>query len=191
MSCPELEMLSAFAADALDATAVTELERHLSTCSSCRQHVEEMRWLDTLGRSALGAIRVSVQRHPILLREAPSRMGLLRPMALAAAAVGLILLSFAAWRIISDRFQDQRRALAPNQRAPESARAEQNQIKAETGGPVDGAVFSGSSDEAFERWVEPYRRLRIPLVPMEDLANFNPGRAIPVEPATTKRNGAG
>jgi anti-sigma factor RsiW len=189
MSCPELERLAAFADGALDATAGTEIERHLSACSSCRERVEEMSWLDVLGRSSVGAIQVSVERGPILLREAPNRKGLLRPMALASAAVGLILLSFAAWRV-SDRFQNQRRASAPQPAAADTARADRN-TNTETDAPTDGAAFSGSWDEAFERWVERYRRLRIPLVPMEDLANFNLGRTIPVEPAPAKRDGAG
>jgi len=189
MSCPELELLSAFADGALDATAATEVERHLSTCSSCREYVGEMRWLDALGRSSLGTIRVSAHRNPILLGAGPTRLGFLRPMALAAVAVGLILLSFAAWRV-SDRFRGLSRVSAPNQRASDTASADRSPIT-ETGGPVDGAAFGGSSDEAFERWVEPYRRLRIPLVPMEDLAKFNTGRTVPAEPAPTKRDGAG
>lgn len=181
MSCPESEILSDFADGALDAAAGSKVEHHLSTCSSCREHVEEMRWLDALGRSSLGAIRVAVQRNSTALFEAPTRSGFLRPMALAAAAIGLILLSFAAWRI-SNGFREPPRASEPNQQVSDSASEDQNQIKAETGARMD---------ETFERWVQPYRRLRIPLVPMEDLANFNTGRTVPAEPAPMKRGGAG
>jgi anti-sigma factor RsiW len=187
MSCPKTETISAFAEGALDATAASELERHLSTCLSCREHVEEMRWLDGLGRSSLLAIRVSVDRSQIC--EAPNRKGLLRQMALAAAAVGLILASFAGWRV-NDRFQNQRRVSAPQAAEANTPRADRN-TNTETNAPTDSAAFGNSSDEAFERWIEPYRRLRIPLVPMEDLANSNPGKVIPAKGAPTKRDGTG
>jgi hypothetical protein len=190
MSCPESELLSAFADGAIDAVAGAEVKRHLSTCVSCRERVEEMCWVDALGRSSLRAIRLVPASKPTVLRARPTSSRLfLRPIAFAAAAVAIILVCFAAWRL-DDRFRETPRVSTPSQRDPDSARSGQNQGKTETGALMDSSVFNGSPDEAFEHWVEPYRRLQIPLIPMERLSNFNMG-TVPIEPAATKRNGAG
>jgi len=168
MSCPEHELLSAVADGELERSLRAEIERHLSTCAPCRRFVEEMRDLEACGRSSLRAISVKTRPELLEVSHLSTRRSVMRPIALAAAAVVLVTVSVAVW-LIALRTQEPRQVSAP--------------IRA-----AGGDEFATSSDASFERWAEPYRQLRIPLVPLEEVANYTPPTLLPMLPAPTTRN---
>lgn len=144
MPCPDHESLSAFADRGLDASEAAIIERHLAGCAACREVVEEMARLDACGRSAFRAIHVPARSSAIIVLETANRR---RWLALAAAAVVFVTVSELIWFFAY---------------RPQPARIPQRQSAA--------AAEAAFSDEAFERWAEPYRRLKIPLVPLEEVA---------------------
>ena len=168
MSCPEHQLLSAFGDGELEPSLRAEIERHLSTCASCRRFVDEMRDLDACGRSSLRAISVKARPVPLAVPQLPPRRSLMRPIALAAAAVVLVAVSVAVW-LIAYRNKGPRQVSAP--------------IRA-----TGSDEFATSSDASFERWAEPYRQLRIPLLPLEEVANYTPPEILPTLPAPTTRD---
>src|SRR5712692_1443290 len=101
MSCPEHELLSAYADGELEPSMLAETERHLSGCASCREFVQEMRWLDTYGKSALRSMSVAAGPDPITIFKTAKKLRLLRPPALAAAAIVLVSLFAASWFVAS------------------------------------------------------------------------------------------
>ncbi|PYL01113.1 MAG: hypothetical protein DME19_02645 [Verrucomicrobia bacterium] len=186
MSCFDPESLTAFADGEIDASAVAAIERHLHDCASCRQFVDEMRRLDACGRSALRTIHVMPHGRSVVIPEAATRPRVLRPVALAAAALIFVIVSGAFW-FVAFRHREPRPAAAPIQ-AAKSPGSTDRLNTAQDKQPASGDDFRASSDETFERWAEPYRRLRIPLVPLEEVANHKPPEILPTLPATTKPN---
>jgi anti-sigma factor ChrR (cupin superfamily) len=152
MSCPDHETLSAFADSELDASERANIERHLTSCASCREFVEEMSRLDASGRVALRSISVTERRRSVVILETAKRS---RWLALAAAAVIVATVPLSIWF-----FSSKPKPAVEPPRTVES--------------------FQGSTDEAFERWAEPYRRLRIPLVPLEELASDKRPEVVPI-----------
>jgi anti-sigma factor RsiW len=164
MSCPDHEALSAFADRELDASERAAIEPHLSGCAACREFVDEMVRLDAHGRSSFRSISITDRRSPVAALEAGRWP---RWMALAAAAVIFATISASIWFF---GHRPQRVSVAEVQESR-----------------TDGK-FEGTSDAAFERWARPYRGLRIPLVPLEDVANHKPPEVTPIAPETNNRN---
>ena len=163
MSCPDRESLSAYADGAVEAPQLAEIERHLSGCALCREFVLEMRRLNERGRASLQAIRVGARLEPASLRRTPSRARLVCVLSLAAAAT--LLVSLSALLV-------ERRRNPP--KPPATAAAQ----------PPSEEEFAMPSDADFEAWAAPYRKLHIPLVPMEDVAKYKPQEMLPMSPET-------
>jgi hypothetical protein len=111
-----------------------------------------------------------------------ARTRLSRTVVLTAAAVVVVTL------LIVYRMKEPRPVSRPIDTAETGPTADQNHT-AETAEPASARKFREPSDEAFERWVEPYRRLRIPLAPMEAVANYKPSQILPTLPASTPEAG--
>ena len=73
MCCPDHQITSAFVDGELEAAQAAEVERHVAACVSCRQFVQEMRWLEGCGRAALGAIHVREAFSLNIVRPEPPR----------------------------------------------------------------------------------------------------------------------
>lgn len=183
--------LTAYAMDELDAAGRKAIETELEISVECRREVEE------IGRTAL-LLKVELASEPLpelsyaqqLAIEAKLKPGsgkkeslLIRLMlrvqlsisslaagsrlwsrsvAIAAAAVIFVTLSVAAL-FVASRLREPR------------------YVATAIGSTI-------SSDEAFDRWAEAYRRLRIPLVPMEEVPNYRPHEVLPIVPTPTKQN---
>lgn len=182
MSCPEQEMLSAFADDELEPSARAEIERHLTGCTACREFVEQMRWIDAFGRSSLRAIRVRTPSESKVVAEIHPKPRRVRALAMAAAV--LALLPMALW-LLAYGIRNPRVASRTVQTRLQSTTSFSNVTAAtEAAESKQAKVFS---DEVFERWAEPYRRLRLPLASMEEVANFTWPEIPPVRPEPLKQ----
>jgi anti-sigma factor RsiW len=169
MSCPDRESLSAFADGAAEAASRAEIECHLAGCASCREFVAGMRQVNDRGRASLQAIRVDTRAEPMAIARKSSRTRLFRALIPAAAAVLLASVTalFIAQRINGGRT---RPATASKQRPPEEK-------------------FVMPSDADFEAWAAPYRRMHVPLVPLEDVPTYRPPEIRPMLPESgTSRN---
>ena len=155
MSCPDQESLSAFADCELEVAEIAAIESHLAVCAACREFVNEMRRLDNYGRASLRAISVPASEKATL--SAKTQISLTPPVALAAVAV--ILLGFGTW-VLTHRLKEAAR---------EAAKARPATAEGES---IRSRQFNPPSDEAFERWAAPFRRLHVPLLPMEKLADY-------------------
>ncbi|MHC4713731.1 MAG: anti-sigma factor family protein [Planctomycetota bacterium] len=193
MSCPDRELLSAFADGELEEPKAAAIERHLAGCPACGEFVGEMRRLDSYGRSSLRAIPVKPSRAAVLLPASARGRRLLRPLTLAAAAALVIALSIAAWFLASNAIKARKQESVEEGSmqivTPTTTRAmdlaELEKMLQLMKGPRDEV----RSDDAFERWAAPYRLLRIPLVPMEEVANHKPDEIPPTLPVRTGLNG--
>ena len=149
MSCPDRESLSAFADGAVEAASRAELERHLVGCTHAANFGAGMCRLNERGRDSLQAIPVSARVKPIVVVRKASRPRLIRALALAAAAV--LLMSVAAL-LIAHRIKASRPMPVMVSKQPPSEEK-----------------FVPPSDSDFEAWAAPFRRVHVPLVPMEDV----------------------
>ncbi len=170
MSCPDPQNLSAFVDGELEAAQALEVERHVAACASCRQFVQEMQWLNDCGRAALRAIHVGDASTSNIVWSRPLWLKWARPMSLAAAAAVVLILSIWTWFALSHSSRDQTPA-APHQIASVRATI-----------PDAAGHSEESKDAAFAQWAAPYRKLQIPLVPMEVAVNYNPAPILPILP---------
>jgi len=115
--------------------------------------------LDAWGWSSLRAIKVTAEPALRVVPLIAPRLRLVRPVALAAAAVFVAGVLVVLWLVAPTR-PAPRAVLAPGRVAKMAATAERT-----------GAA---SEDEAFARWAAPYRQLHIPLVPIEEAARYSP-----------------
>jgi hypothetical protein len=167
MLCPDNKSLSAFADGELEAATAAEVQEHLSICSACRRFVEEMRELDAWGRSSLRAIAVTSCPVRPVIPLVPLRMRLMRPLALAAAAVIVVGVSLGVW-LATYRGQEPHNLSALGRPGAEISK----------GNKKGGA----SANEDFARWTAPYRQLGIPLVSAEEAGRYAPPRMLPSLP---------
>ena len=182
MTCPEKQLLSAFADGQLEDSDLITVERHLSACTSCRGFVEEMRQLNTFGRSSLEAIVVT--KHLDLGAITARKCRLLRSPVLATAAV-LLFLGMGAWYVFQELSKPpEEPAFKEVVATPPNS---EPKIHTEGGKPARTDPIRAFSNEAYERWAEPYRQLRIPLVPMEIVGSYKPPEILPIMPETTRR----
>ena len=185
MNCPDHESLSAFVDGELDPPATAFIERHLEDCAACREFVAEMRWLDTHGRTSLQAVRTTGWKRAVIpMLTQRSRMT--HPLALAATAVVLASLSVTVW-VVTNRPKEAD-LLGRTSEHAKSFRETEQVTATEARLPANGVERLAPSDEAFERWAEPYRRLRIPLIPLEDVANYKPAVVRPIMPEAGRSN---
>jgi anti-sigma factor RsiW len=169
MNCPNQQTISAFVDGELEATQAAEVKRHVVACASCRQFFEEMQWLEARGRSALDAIHVGETPVPNVVQLRPASRKWARPMSLAAAAVALLAFSIWTW-FASSHFSSNQSSPSPHLIANGSATATGRNLQSER-----------AQEAAFEQWLAPYRELRIPLVPMEVAANYQPAPIFPIQ----------
>lgn len=162
MTCPSREHLSQWIDRSADDSKHAELKQHLSICSICRDEVNELVWLDRLGREAMRAIPVDTKRHtPADCSTSKSRHP---TYILAKVAAVLFLFSFLLWELNREQ-ETSNHNVSLVESKPEPLDTAPHVV-------VDkGTVIDGKSDAAFERWIMPYRQLRIPLIPIEDLAS--------------------
>jgi hypothetical protein len=184
MSCPDPESLSAFVDGELDATTLTEIGQHISGCPSCRNVVADMRWLDGHGRSSLGSIRLKARPQSFMGSRGTQRRHLLLRFVPAAAAI--ILVSVTAFVIVPRRRIPQPLP-TPNQAT--TSRTTDGTDALWPVWPTSDDPFGSlrgrarcveAADVAFERWAEPYRQLRIPLIPTEQVVSYRPGEILPI-----------
>jgi anti-sigma factor RsiW len=173
MNCPDYETLAALADGELETGRPLEIERHLAECANCRQFVEEMQWVDERGRAALGTIPVGEAPVTRTVWARACWRTQWRPISLAAAAAMAIALSVWTWLAKNSAGRHE----APHQIAPGSRAASGANRQVEE-----------SEDAAFEQWAAPYRKLQIPLVPMEVAANYSPPPVSPIQPNGIERN---
>lgn len=161
MTCPSKEQLSQWIDGSLYDSDNAELKQHLSTCSICRDEVNELVWLDRLGREAVREIQVDPHHHSL------GDCSTLKPRhpihTLAKVAAVLLLLSFLFWELNHKR---ETTNMEVSQIEPKPRPLDKESHEA----AVTRMDIDGKSDDAFERWIKPYRQLRIPLIPLEDLA---------------------
>jgi predicted anti-sigma-YlaC factor YlaD len=167
MSCPDRESLSAFADGAVEAPLLAEIERHLSDCAHCREFVLEMRRLNTQGRASLQAIKAAAGAESAPSRRTALRARLMCELSLAAAAV--LLLTVSAWFATRTRNASRLPTTPVSTKRPSEEK------------------YVMPSDADFEAWAAPYRRLHIPLVPMEDVATYRPREINPIFPESAAR----
>jgi len=170
--CPDQLSLSAFADGELEAARAAEIADHVATCAACRTFVDELHQVDAWGRSSLGAIKVTARpKLPAVPLFVP-RQRLVRPLALAAAAVVVAGVLVGFWLV------------GPTRQAPRAVPA-----PGRAGGMVatEDRRGSASEDEAFARWAAPYRQLHIPLVPIEKAARYSPPEIRPAFPNMAAR----
>jgi anti-sigma factor RsiW len=176
MTCPDRQTLSVFADDELDAAKALDVERHVAACANCRQFVHEMQWLEDRGRAALDAINVGNSFASNVVRPSPLWPKWARPLSPAAAAAALVACSIWMWFAASQAGRD---------KAPSGS----HQIARTTPAPTSANGQSEESMErAFDQWAAPYRGLRIPLVPIEVAASYDPSSIPPVIPTLEDRN---
>lgn len=95
-----------------------------------------------------------------------------RPVTLAAAAVILAGGLVALW-LVGHTSKEPRSVPPPGKVATMAA--------------TEGRGGGASADESFARWAAPYRRLQIPLVPIEEAACYNPPEIRPALPDMAAR----
>lgn len=164
MVCPDEQTLTAFADGELPPGQAADVERHLAGCRACTECVQDVRQLTTLGRSALARIPVTPAR-----RTAPAA----RPRRFVsvssgiAAAAAIVIVAVAAQWLLTRPPTGGGGIAGP---LPPAA----TQPHVERGAPVP------LLDEEFARWSAEQQRRRIPRVPLEQVANFEPTPILPV-----------
>lgn len=173
MSCPDHQTIVAFVDGELETVQAAEMEQHLTACSNCRHFAEEVDWVENCGRAALRAIPVGEAVEAKIDWGAAPRPKRVQTILLALAAMVAIALFLWTW-------------LGAKSLGPHEA---QHQFA------IGGAAMGGagrrsqeSEDAAFERWAAPYRRLQIPLVPVEEAASYDPAPISPIQPNEIERN---
>lgn len=164
MNCPDHQTILAFADGEIEAVQAAEVERHLASCPNCRQFVAEMQWVDDCGRAALRAIPVGEAPSAKIVRPRKLWRNWARPVPLAVAASVLLGLAIWTWFAANNPgFHQAPRRFAIDKPTPAGAAGRSEE----------------SAEAAFEQWAAPYRKLQIPLVPMEVAASYHPA---PIEP---------
>lgn len=166
MNCPDPQIISALADGELDPKQAAEVERHVARCASCRRSLEEMRSLEQRGRAAVEAIDVGEAAIQNVVYLRPFWLRWVGPMPLAAAAAAVVAI-FIGTRLALNH--------SSSHQKPTSA-------------PAAAASSDESEDAAFAQWLEPYRNLNIPLVPMDVAANYDPAPILPTRPDNIGRN---
>lgn len=176
MSCPDLQHLSEFADGELDSTQAADVERHVAECANCRQLLEEVHWLRDYGRAALRAIQVKEATTPNIVRWRPLWIQWARPVSLATATAAAVVLALSIWAWF---------VLHPSGHNQTPTASHQIASVDETTSGARDQSSEQAEDAAFERWAAPYRKMQIPLVPMEVAANYAP---TPIFPTLPDRN---
>ena len=161
MPCPSPETLLLLADHELSAAERMPVEMHLAGCEACRGFVRDVQALNAAGRTSIRAIPVSFARALVI----PQRRRLSAPALLAAAAVLMLAISLAAVLFIAGRDERRDFVAAPEPVQPPTTTAARQ--------------ITPLHDEAFERWAAEHRRKRVPLVPMEVVATYEPPRVPP------------
>ena len=167
MLCPDQLSLSAFSDGGFEAARAAEIADHVATCAACRAFVDELHQLEAWGRSSLRAIKVTAEPALPVVPLIPPRLRLVRPVALAAAAVFVAGVLVVLW--LGAHTRQATRAVPVPGRVAEMAATEDRR-------------GSASDDETFARWAAPYRQLHIPLVPIEEAARYSPPQIRPALP---------
>jgi anti-sigma factor RsiW len=214
---PDDPRLTAYALGELDAAQRKAIEADLANATECRLEVEEIArtaaWLAAElaaeplpGLTYAQQMAIEAKLEPGSAKaEAPKRslLGALRETNLlgraavcAGVAVVFVALIAVPW-YVTHRPTNPGRASSP---IAETAKRVQSVGQASSLPPHPSPsiaetvkrVQSGGaeeSDAAFERWAAPYRGLQIPLVPLEEAANYTPPEIRPVQPAPAIGNG--
>lgn len=178
MNCPDLQIISEFADGELEPNQAAEVERHVAQCPSCQQSLGEMQSLEQRGRAALKAIPVEETAIRKVVYLNPFWVNWLHPIPLTAAAAAVAIFIGACW--VTPGF------LGSHQTAPTPHQVADASNTATSSGASDNS--DESEDAAFAQWLEPYRNLNIPLVPMEVAANYDPAPIPPFRPENVERN---
>ena len=151
MSCPDHTTLTLFVDGETEPERSEEVRRHIAECGACREEVESVRNLERTVRFALASIPVGSIRSTIPETRSGWRSGF-RLAAVAALAFALVLslILFSPIEMELPRNSDKDEARSP---LPE----------------INPEAFS---DETFESWAGPYKDLKIPLVPMDEVLNY-------------------
>lgn len=177
MLCPNQESLAMLIDRELEVSETEAIRRHLAGCRSCREFVEELRRVDACGRAAVQAIPAPKYVPSISVSKTRPEPWALPNFRFALAAV-FIALAVGAW------FGTERLSRSPSPPPPETV-AESPSAAEGKSTDIPTAEHSNTartSEEAFARWVEPYQRLQIQLVPMETAANYRPPQILPAYP---------
>jgi anti-sigma factor RsiW len=164
MNCPDPQTISEFSDGELEPNQAAEIERHIAQCASCRESLKEMQWLEQRGRGALESIPLEDTFSQKIVPLKPSRLRWVGSMPLTAAAAAVVAVVVGVWLFFNQTASTMRKDAGAN-------------ISSEQ-----------SEDAAFAQWIEPYRNLNIPLVPMEVAANYNPAPIFPTRPDNVERN---
>jgi hypothetical protein len=160
MSCPDHQTLIAFLDQEIAPAESTALERHLAHCLECDAFVKELQALQRTCESSLKNLPSATLQELDFLKPRRRFLGWQIPLKAAAALMACLcvlglLLAHRLQRSPGDFSQ------------PSLSRTEVSPPEAADASPARG-------DAAFERWAAPYRRLRVPLVPLEQLARYQP-----------------
>jgi hypothetical protein len=214
---PDDPRLTAYALGELGEAQRKAIEAELDSAVECRHEVEEIARTAALLDAALaaeplpgltyaqqlaiqaklkpGSIKAETRKRSLLtaFREA-SLIG--RAAVCAAVAVVLVALIAVPW-FAAHPPTNPRRAPSPIAKAARpvqivgqasSPAPRPSSPVGETVKPVQGDGAE-DSDEAFARWAAPYRRLQIPLVPLEEAASYRPPEILPMQTAPAIRHG--
>jgi len=185
--------LTAFALGELDAAERKAVEAELDNTDECRHEVEEIARTAALLHAELAAeplpgltyaqqlaIEAKLMsgsgkagsRDRSLLSVSRER-NIIRLAVDFVAAVAMIMVAvIATSRFATHSPPDPRQASSP---IAQTVKEEESDV-------------SRASDAAFARWAAPYQRLQIPLVPLEETANYVPPEILPIGPAPAIRN---
>jgi anti-sigma-K factor RskA len=190
---PDDPRLTAYALGESDAAERKAIEIALENSQECRRAVEEIAQIaGLLTRELTGEVLPGLTYSQQLAIEAKLKpesgeaetkeisflIGLLGTNAIkriaaftaavAVISVGLIV----AFRSDTQKPTEPKLAASPGAKA--ATRVESDKGK--------------ESDAAFARWAANYRRLQIPLIPLEEVANYMPPEILPFSPAPTIQN---
>jgi anti-sigma factor RsiW len=167
MNCPNQVTLSAFCDGELSEGESGAIRRHVAECRDCRQFVNELRLLGHLGRAALAAIPAASSPAANVIQVTAQKHLSPRFFSLTFAAAAAVL----AWCIF----------LWPNKPHPKP-------LESKSATRQSSGQIQQSEDAAFEQWAAPYRRLQIPLVPLDEAASYKPAPVQPFKPENIERN---
>ena len=190
---PDDPRLTAYALGESDAAERKAIEIALEDSQECRRAVEEIAQTAGLltrelpgealpGLTYSQQLAIEAKLKPesgkAETKEISSVIGLLGKIPLKRiAAVTASVAVISAALIVAFRSDTQKPTepkLAASPVAKAATRAESDKGK--------------EADAAFARWAATYRRLQIPLIPLEEVANYMPPEILPFSPAPTIRN---
>ena len=174
MRCPDHATLMMFADDELPADEREPVAQHTAECDACQGFVVEIRTLNASARASLRSIPVDPPRVLVV----PRRRRLISSTAAVAAAAAMIAVCLSAviWSVMTandDRPVEVAAAPTTTANAPATSGAAQRPA---------GATVPPLLDEEFDRWAAPHRQRRVPLVPLEAVADFRHPDVPPVGP---------